>query len=578
MIFQALACDYDGTLASQDRVGAPALAALGEARAAGMRLVLVTGRALFDLTRVCECLDLFDVVVAENGGVLYRPRAGMLRELAPAPPARLVAELDRRGILYEAGHVVVSVARSEEAAVREALSATGVSLDLVPNRSRLMLLPHGVSKGSGLRLAMRELGLSPHDVLALGDAENDLDLFAACGFSGCPADAEAVARALADWVFPGRNGDAVAAAIRGPVLGGGLRAEDSPRRRLEVGWAVDTAERVTVAARDVNVLIAGDPQTGKSWLAGALVERLAEGRYAVLILDPEGDYRALVRVSGLAWVEGRDPASVDGAAALLDRDPAACVVVDLGRLAHAEKLGLAETALARAAHLRRTRGRPHWVVLDEAHYLLHATGACAPPEILERRGILLVTCKPSWVRASVVAQMDVLLLARTTDPSELAFLGDLLRTCPDGSRVVAALPELPAGRFVLVRPSGSGRSGALTFTARPRETLHVRHRGKYAHARVPFAQRFLFRDAAGSVVAEADSLEGFRRAVAGVPEAVLARHAGAGDFSRWVRSVFSDEVLGRTLERLEARWRRGEVADLRRALGDSVARRYGGAP
>ena len=44
MRFSALACDYDGTLAFQDRIGPEALAALEHARQAGLRLVLVTGR------------------------------------------------------------------------------------------------------------------------------------------------------------------------------------------------------------------------------------------------------------------------------------------------------------------------------------------------------------------------------------------------------------------------------------------------------------------------------------------------------------------------------------------------------
>ena len=65
MFFKALACDFDGTLASEDRVGPAVREALVAARRAGLRLVLVTGRTFFELTRVCDCLELFDGVVAE---------------------------------------------------------------------------------------------------------------------------------------------------------------------------------------------------------------------------------------------------------------------------------------------------------------------------------------------------------------------------------------------------------------------------------------------------------------------------------------------------------------------------------
>src|SRR5262245_46953327 len=146
MRFTALASDYDGTLASHDRVAKPTVAALEQVRTAGLRLLLVTGRTFFDLTRVCERLDLFDAVVAENGGVLYFPSEGRICDMALSPPPRLLTELDRRGIPYQAGRVVIGTTREYETEVAEALSATGVTLAFVVNRESLMLLPRGVHK------------------------------------------------------------------------------------------------------------------------------------------------------------------------------------------------------------------------------------------------------------------------------------------------------------------------------------------------------------------------------------------------------------------------------------------------
>src|SRR4030095_5644049 len=219
MLFKALACDFDGTLASEDRIGEEGRTALGQARAAGLRLVLVTGRTFFELTRVCDCLDLFEAVVAENGAVLYYPAESMIREQGPPPPRRLLAELDRRSIYYQAGRVIVGTARSDEAAVREALTAADVTREIVYNRSALMLLPTGVSKGTGMQQGMRLLGLSAHDVLALGDAENALPLFEACGWCACPASADPEVQERADWIFPGENGQSIASALAGPLLG-----------------------------------------------------------------------------------------------------------------------------------------------------------------------------------------------------------------------------------------------------------------------------------------------------------------------------------------------------------------------
>ena len=75
MRYLALATDYDNTLASGGRISGAALAALERLRASGRRAILVTGRRLEDVLRVCECGDLFDFIVAENGGVVYEPRS-----------------------------------------------------------------------------------------------------------------------------------------------------------------------------------------------------------------------------------------------------------------------------------------------------------------------------------------------------------------------------------------------------------------------------------------------------------------------------------------------------------------------
>ena len=213
MIWKALACDYDGTIASNDRIGAEALAALRAARAAGLRLILVTGRTFFELLRVCETIDLFDAVVAENGGVLYFPARGVLRDHAPPPPPRLLAELDARGIPFQVGRVIVGTWRAEEARVRDTLRTLGMRMAIAYNRAAVMLLPPGISKGDGVRQAVRALGLAHHDVLALGDAENDLDLFAACGWTACPVNAVPELKDRADFIFPGENGSGVARAI-----------------------------------------------------------------------------------------------------------------------------------------------------------------------------------------------------------------------------------------------------------------------------------------------------------------------------------------------------------------------------
>ncbi|MDR2159098.1 MAG: HAD hydrolase family protein, partial [Treponema sp.] len=67
--------------------------------------------------------------------------------------------------------------------------------------SFLEIMAPGVSKGRGLEAVMRRRGLAAAEVLALGDEENDLPLFAAAGFSAAPASAEERIQAAATTVF-----------------------------------------------------------------------------------------------------------------------------------------------------------------------------------------------------------------------------------------------------------------------------------------------------------------------------------------------------------------------------------------
>lgn len=576
MLFKALACDFDGTLASEDRIGEEARTALGQARAAGLRLVLVTGRTFFELTRVCDRLDLFEAVVAENGAVLYYPAESMIRDQGPPPPGRLLAELDRRGIYYQAGRVIVGTARSDEAAVREALIAADVKREIVYNRSALMLLPTGVSKGTGMQQAMRLLGLSAHDVLALGDAENDLPMFEACGWCACPASADPEVQERADWIFPGENGQSIASAIAGPILGGRLPPAPALRHHVALGWMATTSEPATVPARGVNVLIHGDPLSGKSWLAGSLMERLIGARHAVCILDVEGDYGVLARLPGVTSIEIREPPEVEHALRVLERDPAASLILDLSGLAHVGKLETVERGLRLIRTLRRRFGRPHWVLLDEAHYTLHRSGVTDDFGIVEDRGFCLVTYRPSWLRAGIIAAVDIFVLARTTAPAEVQVLASVAGMPFGGERPLSdVLARLPRGEFLLMRPREASGPRAVTFVAAPRQTAHVRHLTKYADSRVRPGHEFLFRGQWGQSVASAESLQAFRRVVATIDHGVLTHHAAHGDFSRWVLEVFHDAELGRQLRKVESRWRRGELADLRGSIDTLIRSRYG---
>ncbi len=90
------------------------------------------------------------------------------------------AALSARGVAHRSGQVLVACAAADEPAALEVIRELGLDCQLVRNRGELMILPAGVTKGTGLLAALGELGLSPHNAIGVGDAENDHSLLDAC--------------------------------------------------------------------------------------------------------------------------------------------------------------------------------------------------------------------------------------------------------------------------------------------------------------------------------------------------------------------------------------------------------------
>lgn len=214
MLFCALASDYDGTLARDGRVDEPTLAALRRLRAAGKRLILITGRELEDLRAVFDCTDEFDAVVVENGAVLYLPATREERPLAPPPPERLVASLRAKGVKpLSVGCSVVATRTPGESAVLETIRELGLDWQLSFNKGAVMCLPPGINKASGLEAALEQLKLSAHNVVGIGDAENDQAFLAHCGCSVAVANALESVKDNADMHTAAERGAGVAELI-----------------------------------------------------------------------------------------------------------------------------------------------------------------------------------------------------------------------------------------------------------------------------------------------------------------------------------------------------------------------------
>jgi hydroxymethylpyrimidine pyrophosphatase-like HAD family hydrolase len=217
---RALACDYDETLACNGRVAAPALEALARFRASGGKVVLITGRELNDLLSVCPDLCWFDLVVAENGALLVRPATEEAEALANRPPEEFVQQLIRRGVRpLSIGRSIVATVRQHRATVSQTIADMQLDLEIILNRSSLMILPTGVHKGTGLTLALEELRVPPAQVAGIGDAENDDAFLSLCGCYAAVANALPAIKEAADLVTDGNCGAGVVEVIDRAMAG-----------------------------------------------------------------------------------------------------------------------------------------------------------------------------------------------------------------------------------------------------------------------------------------------------------------------------------------------------------------------
>jgi hydroxymethylpyrimidine pyrophosphatase-like HAD family hydrolase len=544
MRFHALACDYDGTLAAHGRVDEDTLAALQRFLASGRKLILVTGRELPDLKSTFPRLDLFEWVVAENGALLYRPGTHEEKALAGPPPESFFDALRARGVPpVSVGRAIVATCEPHQQAVLDAIRDLGLELHVIFNKGSVMVLPSGVNKATGLAAALKGLGLSPHNVVGVGDAENDHAFLKLCACSVAVANALPMVKQTADWVTRGEDGAGVRELIDELVADDlAARAGRLTRDALVLGTRKDGSE-VRVPAYGTNLLIAGPSGSGKSTAAASLLERLVEHRYQFCLIDPEGDYESFQGAITLGNSQ-RGPA-VEEVLQVLAK-PGDNAVVNLVGLPLAERPAFFQALLPRLLELRARLGRPHWLVLDETHHLLPATWQPARQMFpQECDGLLCITVHPDQVAPAVLSRVNVLVAVGGSPETTLR------QVCAARGQNPPALPATTLGPGeVVVWSMDAGPDPVRVRIVPPRAERH-RHTRKYADGELPPDRSFYFRGPERKLNLRAQNLLLFLQIADGLDDETWLHHLRQGDYSRWFREGIKDESLAAEAARVE---------------------------
>lgn len=563
MRYHVLATDYDGTLATHGRVDQPTLDALERFLATGRRLVMVTGRELPELIDVFPQLDLFELVVAENGALLYRPSTKEEKVLCDPPAPEFVAMLRTRGVdRISVGRSIVATWEPYEQIVLETIRDCGLESQVIFNKGAVMVLPAGVNKATGLTAALAEMSLSPHNVVGVGDAENDHAFLSMCEVGAAVANALPAVKNTADAVLTADHGAGVAQLIDA-MIADDLADSDARLTRRRLKFAAVGDEEVTLPPHGPTILICGPSASGKSTLVARLIESLAEQQYQFCLFDPEGDYDAL---QAAIVVGGPDNPPQQEEAIKLLAAPSNNVVVNLTGIPIPDRPPFFLSMLAPLLQLRSTTGRPHWIILDEAHHLLPSEWS--PPEKVMPNDLVnlaMITVHPELLSTEMLARVDTLMVVGANARQSLdAFCGAAARQTPQLEKI-----DLEPGEVLLW--SLRDETAPRIVRAHKSQIERRRHRRKYAEGALPPERSFFFRGPENKLKLRAQNLAMFLQLAEGLDDETWDFHLRRGDYSQWFRECIKDETLASAATQAEALAAADESRDVIRA---AIEREY----
>lgn len=544
MRYHALALDYDGTLAHGGKVAPEYVEALKKVKASGRKLLLVTGRILEDLKAVFPEHELFDRIVAENGGLMYTPETKEEQILAEVPPPEFYECLKNAGVSnLTAGRCIVATWEPHEATVLEVIKSMGLALEIIFNKGAVMVLPSGTNKASGLLAALEDLKLSPHGVVSCGDAENDHAFLAVSECAVATKNAIDSLKERADFVTKKDHGAGVSEVIDMLVESDLKEIEPKLKRHhLIIGQTPDGKD-IEIPPYSTSILVCGPSGSGKSTTVKSLLERIVESKYQYALIDPEGDYEQQSNALVLGNPERATPIEEFMHAM---ESPTNNAVVNLLGVPLADRPTYCSQVLPAIRKLRSTYGRPHWTIIDEVHHLM--------PTEWEKNselgkalmhGLVLVTVHPDQVAHSVIKEMDVVIVIGD-DPQKT--LQHVVKATGDKMPKIHSYNKDAANSLIWFRNKSEDPIACKII---PPTEEHHRHIRKYAEGDLGEERSFYFKGPDGKLNLKAQNLVIFSQIAQGVDDATWNYHLHNNEYSKWFGSYVKDDTLAEIARSVE---------------------------
>jgi hypothetical protein len=323
-------------------------------------------------------------------------------------------------------------------------------------------------------------------------------------------------------------------------------------------------EELRIPVYGTRVLVTGDSAGGKSKLAVGLLEQLMERDYQTLVIDPEGDFQSVEGPILLGTLE-KAP-TTEEVMQVLGKSDKSCVVSFFGAKTEEQPPLFSKMYRVLQEHRLHT-GKPHWNIIDEAHYPI--PGSWKPINDLhleDFRSVMYITAFPEQMPRNVISAVD-LFVAISGEPAKL--LQKYCELLGEEAPELEPSPDTEAHRAI----AWWRRKGLpFWFHRLPPRGEHQRHLQQYFDGEMDPADCFYFRGPKGALNLAAGNLRTFMQLAQGVDEVTWRYHLERGDYARWFRDKIQDQELAAVAEQLQGR----DVApnDSRDQVLEMIRRRY----
>jgi hypothetical protein len=242
--------------------------------------------------------------------------------------------------------------------------------------------------------------------------------------------------------------------------------------------------------------------------------------------------------------DSKAPPNVDEGLKLL-RKAQGNVVFNTQSLPVADRPAFFAKLLPKIAELRGRTGRPHWLLVDEAHHLLPASRqniAQMLPE--ELPSIIFITVHPDAVSVEALRTVEVVIALGDKAPDVVAHFCQLI-----GVEAPSGAPP-PGDEEVLFWDRRAGPRARAVKADRPQQA-HKRHTRKYAEGDLGADCSFYFRGPDNALNLRAQNLMLFLQIAEGVDGRTWEHHLKAGHYSEWFRDVIKDAELAQAAAEIE---------------------------